>query len=107
MGHWRLGLHGRGENLTIVGTNSGTLHWQDTTPAPVQQVKWHAKKQTLAYTLNVSQLPDERDLLRDDMLDRRDTRDRHMRDRGETRHVMRVGNSRDAAVVHLLRVPAL
>ena len=101
------GSTGGEKNLTIVGTNSGTLHWQDNTPAPVQQVKWHAKKQTLAYTLNVSQLPDERDLLRDDMLDRRDTRDRHMRDRGETRHAMRVGSSRDAAVVHVLRVPGL
>ena len=68
-------------------------------------MKWHPKKQSLAYTLNLSQLPDERDLLRDDMLDRRDMRDRHMRDRGETRHAMRVGSSRDAAVVHQLRLP--
>jgi len=76
------GSTGGERNLTIVGANTGMLYWQDSTAAPVQQVRWHPKRNTLAYTLNVAQLPDERDALRD----------RRM-------------SSRDTAVVHILKIP--
>jgi len=66
-------------NLTIVGANTGNLYWQDSTPAPVQHVRWHPKRNMLVYSLSISQLPDERD--------------------------RRFGSSRDAAVVHILRMP--
>merc|ERR1712151_589429 len=76
------GSTGGEKNLTIVGPNTGMLYWQDPTPAPVQQVKWHRKRNVLAYTLNVTQLPDERDM----------ARDRRM-------------SNRDVAVVHFIKVP--
>lgn len=79
------GSSGGEKNLTIVGTDTGTLYWQDTTPAPVQQVRWHPKKNLLAYTLNATQLPEERDVL---------GRDRR-------------GSGRDTAVVHTLKVPEI
>jgi len=49
------------KNLTIVGAHTGSLYWQDTTPTPVQFVKFHPKRNVLAYTLNTSQMPDERE----------------------------------------------
>lgn len=55
------GSTGGEKNLTIVSANTKNLYWQDTTPAPVQQVRWHPNRNTLAYTLNVAQLPDERE----------------------------------------------
>mmetsp|Transcript_64370 Transcript_64370/g.123874 ORF Transcript_64370/g.123874 Transcript_64370/m.123874 type:complete len:365 (-) Transcript_64370:20-1114(-) len=76
------GFTGGERNLTIVGANTGMLYWQDATPAPVALVRWHPQRNVLAYTLNVAQLPDERDQLRD----------RRM-------------NSRDMAVVHMLKIP--
>lgn len=84
---WGTGNPGSGstgeKNLTIVNAHTGSLHWQDSTPAPVLQVRWHPKRNVLAYTLNASQLPDERD------------------------GGMRGGrvSGRDTAVVHLLKVP--
>jgi len=72
------GSTGGERNLTIVGANTGQLYWQDATSAPVQQVRWHPKRNTLAYTLNVSQLPDQHD--------------RRM-------------SSRESAVVHILKMP--
>eukprot|EP00408_Alexandrium_pacificum_P059546 CAMPEP_0171162268 /NCGR_PEP_ID=MMETSP0790-20130122/4501_1 /TAXON_ID=2925 /ORGANISM="Alexandrium catenella, Strain OF101" /LENGTH=361 /DNA_ID=CAMNT_0011626859 /DNA_START=29 /DNA_END=1114 /DNA_ORIENTATION=- len=73
------GSSGGERNLTIVGANTGVLYWQDTTSAPVQQTRWHPKRNVLAYSLNVSQLPDE--------------------------HDRRRMNSRDSAVVHILKIP--
>jgi len=64
---WGTGVSGNtgGEkNLTIVGTDTGSLYWQDSTASPVTQVRWHPKRNVLAYTLNVAQLPDERDARR-------------------------------------------
>merc|ERR1712187_551572 len=55
------GSTGGEKNLTIVGPNTGMLYWQDITPAPVQQVRWHPKKNILAYTINVSQHADDRE----------------------------------------------
>jgi len=78
------GSTGGEKNLTIVGADTGTLHWQDSTQAPVQQVRWHPKKNVLAYTLNPSQLPEERDVGRE-----------------------RRGSGRDTAVVHTLKVPEI
>lgn len=84
---WGTGSAGSGspgeKNLTIVNANTGTLYWQDSTPAPVLQVKWHRKRNVLAYTLNPAQLPDERDAVRD----------------------RRGMSNRDTAVVHTLRIP--
>jgi THO complex subunit 3 len=74
------------KNLTIVAANTG-FHYQSATPAPVQQLRWHSKRNVLAYTLNVSQLPDERD---------RDYTNRFRGDRG---------SGRDNAVVQLLSIP--
>lgn len=73
------GSSGGGEkNLTIVGADSN-FYWQEPTAAPVQQVKWHPKKNVLAYSLTASLLPDERD---------------------------RRGHSqRETAVVHIMRLP--
>eukprot|EP00931_Biecheleriopsis_adriatica_P011315 TRINITY_DN112395_c0_g1_i1.p1 TRINITY_DN112395_c0_g1~~TRINITY_DN112395_c0_g1_i1.p1 ORF type:complete len:370 (+),score=72.55 TRINITY_DN112395_c0_g1_i1:50-1159(+) len=76
---------GTGEkNLTIVGSHTGSLYWQDQTAAPVSQVKWHPKRNVLAYGLNTHHLPDERDY-----------RDR----RGGS------GRERDNAVIHTLKIP--
>mmetsp|Transcript_54295 Transcript_54295/g.117465 ORF Transcript_54295/g.117465 Transcript_54295/m.117465 type:complete len:363 (+) Transcript_54295:75-1163(+) len=74
------GSTGGEKNLTIVGANTGVLYWQDSTPAPVQQVRWHPTRGVLAYTLNVAQLPEE--------------------DRSR-----RMGSGRDFSVVQLLKVP--
>jgi len=71
------GSSGGEKNLTIVGANTGQLYWQDPTPAPVQQVRWHPRRGALAYTLTVAQLPDE-----------------HMR-----------RTSGQSAVVHIINVP--
>jgi WD40 repeat protein len=76
------GSSGGERNLTIVGTNTGLLYWQDTTSAPVQQVRWHPSKNVLAYSLNTSQLPED-----DSVTGRR-----------------RI-STRDLAVVHTLKVP--
>jgi len=70
------GSSGGERNLTIAGANTGNMYWQDATPAPVQQVRWHPKKNVLAYTLNAAQLPDDR----------------------------RTSN-REQAVVHILKIP--
>lgn len=72
------------KNITIVGADTGTHYWNDPTPAPVQQVRWHPKRNVLAYTLNSLQLPDERE-----------NRDRYPRG----------GGSRDSSILHLLKVP--
>merc|ERR1712066_542218 len=72
------GSSGGERNLTIVGANTGLLYWQDSTSAPVQQVRWHPSRNLLAYSLNASQLPED---------DRRRM------------------SSRDLAVVHTLKVP--
>mmetsp|Transcript_45418 Transcript_45418/g.73695 ORF Transcript_45418/g.73695 Transcript_45418/m.73695 type:complete len:368 (+) Transcript_45418:3-1106(+) len=70
------------KNLTIVGADTGVLYWQDPTPAPVQQLRWHPKRNVLAYALNASQMPEERDV----------------RGRGGV-------SGRDSAVIHTLKVP--
>mmetsp|Transcript_10604 Transcript_10604/g.17366 ORF Transcript_10604/g.17366 Transcript_10604/m.17366 type:complete len:372 (+) Transcript_10604:96-1211(+) len=58
------GSSGGGEkNLTIVGASTN-LYWQEGTAAPVTQVRWHPKRNTLAYSLVSNQLPDERDMRR-------------------------------------------
>jgi len=72
------GSTGGEKNLTIVGANTAMLYWQDSTPAPVQTIRWHPKRNVLAYSLNVAQLPDERD---------------------------RRASSRELAVVHIMRIP--
>lgn len=77
------GTTGGEKNLTIVGANTGSLYWQDTTLAPVQQVRWHPKRNVLAYALNVAQLPEE----------------------GAREPFRRAPSGRDQAVVHTLRVP--
>lgn len=74
------GSSGGGEkNLTLVGTDTN-FYWQEPTAAPVQQVRWHPKRNTLAYSLAASLLPDER----------------------ESRHRM---SNRESAVVHILNLP--
>jgi len=55
------GSSGGEKNLTIVGSNTGVLYWQDTTSAPVYAVKFHRRKNILAYALNAAQLPEDRD----------------------------------------------
>jgi THO complex subunit 3 len=55
------GTTGGEKNVTIVGANTGQLYSQESTNAPAVCVKWHAKKNVLAYALNIAQLPDERD----------------------------------------------
>eukprot|EP00927_Polykrikos_kofoidii_P054631 TRINITY_DN49023_c0_g1_i1.p1 TRINITY_DN49023_c0_g1~~TRINITY_DN49023_c0_g1_i1.p1 ORF type:complete len:389 (+),score=51.74 TRINITY_DN49023_c0_g1_i1:67-1167(+) len=55
------GSAGGEKNLTFVGADTGTLYWQETTSAPVQQLKWHPNRNVIAYALNVAQLPDDRD----------------------------------------------
>jgi len=72
------------KNLTIVGTDTGSLYWQDPTPAPVQQLRWHPKRNILAYALNASLMPEERD---------------QYRDRG------RGGRERETSIIHTLKVP--
>lgn len=74
-------------NLTIVGAHTGALYWQDITPAPVLQVKWHSKRNVLAYTLNPAQLADDRD-----------------NQRGHNSHNSRDSRS-NSAVVHMLKIP--
>lgn len=75
------GSSGGGEkNLTIVGADTG-LYWQESTLTPVQQVRWHPKRNVLAYSLNAGQLPDER----------------------EARNM----SSRERAVVHILKLPEI
>jgi len=74
-----LGTVGGERNLTIVGPETGVLYFQDATAAPVQQVRFHPRRNVLAYTLNASQLPEERD--------------------------RRMGSGRDSAVVHMLKLP--
>jgi len=76
------------KNLTIVGANTGVLYYQQVTPAPVQQVRWHPKRNVMAYTLNVAQLPEDRD---------RDFSHNRFRGGGHDR--------RDNAVVQLLTLP--
>jgi len=49
------------KNLTIVGANTDKLYMQEPTAASVTCVKWHAKRNVLAYALSLDQLPDERD----------------------------------------------
>jgi len=66
------------KNLTIVGADTN-FYWQESTLAPVQQVRWHPKRNTLAYSVSASQLPDERD----------------------TRRM----SNRELAVVHILNLP--
>eukprot|EP00440_Ansanella_granifera_P037432 gb/GFBE01040611.1/.p1 GENE.gb/GFBE01040611.1/~~gb/GFBE01040611.1/.p1 ORF type:complete len:372 (+),score=70.19 gb/GFBE01040611.1/:1-1116(+) len=76
---------GTGEkNLTIVGADTGMLYWQDATPAPVQQLRWHPKRNILAYSLSASQMPDERDF-------------RYSRG-GQDRE-------RQSAIIHTLKIP--
>lgn len=75
------GSTGGEKNITIVGANTGMLYWQDVTPAPVQLVKFHPRRNVLAYALSASQLPDEVD-----------SRGLRLRDR-------------DLAVLHLLKMP--
>lgn len=78
------GSTGGEKNLTFVGTDTGTLYWQEPTAAPVQQLRWHPNRNVIAYTLNASQLPEEP----------RDNRDRGRNvDRGEN------------AVLRTLKVP--
>lgn len=55
------GSQGGEKNLTFVGADTGALYWQESTAAPVQQLRWHATRSVVAYTLNYNQLPDERD----------------------------------------------
>lgn len=58
------GSSGGGEkNLTIVGADTN-FYWQESTLAPVQQVRWHPKRNALAYSVNAAALPDERDARR-------------------------------------------
>lgn len=58
------GSSGGGEkNLTIVGANSN-LYWQEATAAPVTHVRWHPKRNILAYSLVANLLVDERDTRR-------------------------------------------
>lgn len=55
------GSSGGGEkNLTIVGSDTN-FYWQEPTVSPVQQVRWHPKRNCLAYALAASGLPDERE----------------------------------------------
>lgn len=73
------GSSGGGEkNLTIVGVDTN-CYWQEPTLAPVQQVKWHPKRNTLAYSVTASLLPDER----------------------ESRRM----SNRETAVVHIMNLP--
>mmetsp|Transcript_22933 Transcript_22933/g.52573 ORF Transcript_22933/g.52573 Transcript_22933/m.52573 type:complete len:366 (+) Transcript_22933:50-1147(+) len=67
------------KNLTIVGTNTGVMYWQDTTSAPVHTVRFHRQKNWLAYALNAHQVPVE-------------DRDRR-------------GTNRETATLHLLQLP--
>lgn len=79
------GSSGGGEkNLTLVGTDTN-FYWQEPTAAPVQQVRWHPKRNCLAYALAASGLPDERD-----------------RDRDRSRY-----SNRENAVVHILNLPEI
>lgn len=71
------------KNLTIVGANTGGLYYQDTTSAPVQQLRWHPRRNVLAYALCVAQLPDDR----------------------ENNNFRSRVSHRDTAVVHFLKVP--
>jgi len=74
-------------NLTIVGAGTGSLYWQDTTPTPVLQVKWHAKRNVLAYTLNSAQMPEE--------------------ERTHNRFRAQQQSRSDSAVVHILKIPTI
>lgn len=85
------GSTGGEKNLTFVGAETGTLYWQESTAAPVQQLRWHPSRNVVVYALNVSQLPDERD--------NRDNRDNRMR------HDMRGESRGDSAVLRILTVP--
>lgn len=77
---WGTGGSGGGgeRNLTIVGTNTGVLHWQDQTQSPVVCVKWHPNNNVLAYSLRV---PDE--------------------------DFVRRPSGREAALIHFMKIPDL
>mmetsp|Transcript_36683 Transcript_36683/g.67250 ORF Transcript_36683/g.67250 Transcript_36683/m.67250 type:complete len:365 (-) Transcript_36683:44-1138(-) len=68
------------KNLTIVGTNTSAMYWQDGTSAPVHTVRFHRQKNWLAYALNAHQMQVE-------------DRDR------------RGGINRETATLHLLQLP--
>ncbi|CAK9073257.1 unnamed protein product [Durusdinium trenchii] len=52
---------GAGErSLTLMGANTAIPYYQDLTPATVTQLRWHSSKNVLAYSLNASQMSDDR-----------------------------------------------
>jgi len=74
------GSTGGEKNVTIVGANTGVLYAQESTNAPATHVKWHPKRNTLAYAVNMNQLPE------DGVTERR-------------------ARNREAAVVHIMKMP--
>jgi len=74
------GSTGGEKNVTIVGANTGVLYAQESTNAPATHVKWHPKRNALAYAVNTSQLPE------DGVTERR-------------------ARNREVAVVHILKMP--
>lgn len=53
------GSQGGERNVTIVGANTGVLYAQESTNAPATHVKWHPKRNALAYAVNSTQLPED------------------------------------------------
>ncbi|CAE7896074.1 THO3 [Symbiodinium necroappetens] len=52
---------GAGErSLTLMGSNTAIPYYQDLTPATVTFLRWHSSKNVLAYSLNASQMPEDR-----------------------------------------------
>jgi len=47
-------------SLTLMGSNTAIPYYQELTPATVTHLRWHGSKNVLAYSLNASQMSDDR-----------------------------------------------
>lgn len=73
---------GAGErSLTLMGSNTAIPYYQDLTPATVTFLRWHSSKNVLAYSLNASQMPEDRP------------------------HRDRRGYNKDTPIIQLLKLP--
>merc|ERR1719161_2618784 len=45
------GSAGGEKNLSIAGADTGALYWQESTAAPVQFLRWHPKRNVVAFAL--------------------------------------------------------
>jgi len=73
---------GAGErSLTLMGANTAIPYYQELTPATVTQLRWHSAKNVLAYSLNPSQMSEDRP------------------------HRDRRGGYKDTPVIQLLKLP--